>query len=215
MGMPTLASWITFLITSLVIILIPGPSVVFAIGRTLALGRPAGLVTVAANAIGTSMWVIATAIGLTGLITAAPWALEVVKIAGVIYLGYLGVKTIIGSKAQHAAVVGASGATKTLGQIWREGFFVGLSNPKTAVFFMAILPQFINPEGNFALQFLLLGATFEVIGVLSDAMYVVGAAAVRTWILNESKRLTAIIAVGGVLILGVSVWLLINMLTGH
>jgi threonine/homoserine/homoserine lactone efflux protein len=62
---------------------------------------------------------------------------------------------------------------------------------------------------------LLLGATFEVIGVLSDAMYVIGAAAVRTWILNESKRLTAIIAVGGVLILGVSVWLLINMLTGH
>jgi threonine/homoserine/homoserine lactone efflux protein len=203
------------LITSLVIILIPGPSVVFAIGRTLALGRSSGLVTVVANAMGTSVWVIGTAFGLYGLVTALPWLLEVIKIGGVLYLAYLGYKTVRGASKQHANIMNASDERKPLGQIFREGFFVGLSNPKTAVFFTAVLPQFINPSGNFVIQFLVLGLIFEVIGVLSDAMYVLAAAAVRTWILNEPRRLQTIVTVGGFMILGVSVWLLVNMLTGQ
>lgn len=213
--MPTLAAMITFMITALVIILIPGPSVVFAIGRTLALGRSSGLVTVVANATGTSVWVIGTAFGLYGLVSALPWLLEVIKVAGVIYLGYLGYKTVRGAGKQHANITSASGEQKPLGQIFREGFLVGLSNPKTAVFFTAVLPQFINPAGNFVIQFLLLGGLFELIGTLSDAMYVLAAAAVRDWILNEPRRLHTIVAVGGFMILGVSVWLFINMITGH
>jgi threonine/homoserine/homoserine lactone efflux protein len=213
--MPTLAAMITFLITALVIILIPGPSVVFAIGRTLALGRSSGLVTVVANAMGTSVWVVGTAFGLYGLVTALPWLLEVIKIGGVLYLAYLGFKTVRGASKQHANIINSSDERKSLGQIFREGFFVGLSNPKTAVFFTAVLPQFINQDGNFVIQFLVLGLIFEVIGVLSDAMYVLAAAAVRAWILNEPKRLQTIILVGGLMILGVSVWLLANMLTGH
>ena len=213
--MPTLAAMITFLFTALVIILIPGPSVVFAIGRTLALGRSSGLVTVVANAMGTSVWVVGTAFGLYGLVTALPWLLEVIKIGGVLYLAYLGFKTVRGASKQHANIMNSSDAAKPLGQIFREGFFVGLSNPKTAVFFTAVLPQFINPAGNFVIQFLLLGLIFEVIGVLSDAMYVLAAAAVRTWILNEPRRLQTIVTVGGFMILGVSVWLLVNMLTGQ
>ena len=78
-----------------------------------------------------------------------------------------------------------------------------------------MLPQFINPAGNFVIQFLLLGLIFEVIGVLSDAMHVLAAAAVRNWILNEPRRLQTIVTVGGFMILGVSVWLLVNMLTGQ
>jgi threonine/homoserine/homoserine lactone efflux protein len=189
--------------------------VVFAIGRTLALGRSSGLVTVIANAMGTSVWVVGTAFGLYGLVTALPWLLEVIKIGGVLYLGYLGYKTVRGASKQHANIMSSSDAKKSLGQIFREGFFVGLSNPKTAVFFTAVLPQFINPAGNFVIQFLLLGMIFEVVGVLSDAMYVLAAAAVRDWILNEPKRLHTIVSVGGFMILGVSVWLLINMVTGH
>jgi threonine/homoserine/homoserine lactone efflux protein len=213
--MPTLASMITFLITALVIILIPGPSVVFAIGRTLALGRSSGLVTVVANATGTSVWVIGTAFGLYGLVSALPWLLEVIKIGGVLYLGYLGYKTVRGASKQHANITNSSNEKKPLGQIFREGFLVGLSNPKTAVFFTAVLPQFINTAGNFVIQFLLLGGLFELIGTLSDAMYVLAAAAVRDWILNEPKRLQTIVTVGGFMILGVSVWLLVNMITGH
>jgi len=213
--MPTLAAMITFLITALVIIVIPGPSVVFAIGRTLALGRSSGLVTVVANAAGTSVWVVGTAFGLYGLVSALPWLLEVIKIGGVIYLGYLGYKTIRGSKQQHANIMASSNTKKPLGQIFREGFLVGLSNPKTAVFFTAVLPQFINPAGNFVIQFLLLGLIFEVVGTISDAFYVLGAAAVRTWILNEPKRLHIIVMTGGFMILGVSIWLLANLATGH
>ncbi len=213
--MPTLAAMIMFLITALVIIVIPGPSVVFAIGRTLALGRSSGLVTVVANSVGTSVWVVGTAFGLYGLVTALPWLLEVIKIGGVLYLGYLGFKTVRGAGKQHANIMSASDAKKPLGKIFREGFLVGLSNPKTAVFFTAVLPQFINPAGNFVIQFLLLGALFEIIGTLSDAVYVLTAAAVRDWILNEPKRLHSIVAVGGCMILGVSAWLLVNLATGH
>ena len=213
--MPTVAAMITFLITALVIILIPGPSVVFAIGRTLALGRSSGLVTVVANATGTSVWVVGTAFGLYGLVSALPWLLEVIKVGGVLYLAYLGYKTVRGASKQHANITGSSGDKKSLGQIFREGFLVGLSNPKTAVFFTAVLPQFINPAGNFVIQFLLLGLIFEVIGTASDALYVVAASAVRDWILNEPKRLQRIVTVGGCMILGVSVWLLVNLATGH
>jgi threonine/homoserine/homoserine lactone efflux protein len=164
---------------------------------------------------GTSVWVVGTAFGLYGLVTALPWLLEVIKIGGVLYLGYLGFKTVRGASKQHANIMSSSDAAKPLSQIFREGFFVGLSNPKTAVFFTAVLPQFINPTGNFVIQFLVLGLIFEVIGVLSDAMYVLAAAAVRDWILNEPKRLQTIVTVGGFMILGVSVWLLVNMLTGQ
>jgi len=120
-----------------------------------------------------------------------------------------------GAGKQHANIMSSSDAKKPLGLIFREGFFVGLSNPKTAVFFTAVLPQFINPAGNFVIQFLLLGMIFEVIGTLSDAMYVLAASAVRDWILNEPKRLHTIVAVGGFMILGVSAWLLVNLISGH
>ena len=210
--MPTGDAFALFLITSIIIIAIPGPSVVFAVGRTLALGRSAGLVTVAANAIGTSAWVLFAAFGLAGLLAIAPSLLTFVKLAGTLYLAYLGVQTIRGARREHQAINSFSETAKPNRQIFREGFLVGLSNPKVAVFFTAVLPQFINPEGNFILQFLLLGLIFEVLGVAGDSLWVIGAAKVRTWILSSEARLARIITVGGLLIIAVAGWLLFETL---
>lgn len=212
--MPSQANLIAFLITALIIIVIPGPSVVFAVGRTLALGRPAGLSTVVANALGTTTWLIATALGLGALLEAFPVLLPAIQIFGAIYLGYLGIQTLRGSSKRHDEIVNQNAKSLSLKQIFKEGYLVGLGNPKVAVFFLAILPQFINPAGSFIIQFLFLGLIFEVIGTISDALYVMGAAMVRGWILNTPRRLTTMIATGGLMIIGVSIWLLISTFEG-
>lgn len=212
--MPSTADLIAFTVTSLLIILIPGPSVVFAVGRTLALGRSAGLVTVASNAAGTTTWLIATALGLGSILGIFPALLPGIQVLGALYLGYLGIQTVRGSKSKHDQIMAQDQEKPSLTQIFREGFLVGLGNPKVAVFFLAILPQFINPDGNFIIQFLILGLIFEVVGTISDSGYVLGAAAVRQWILNSPSRLSRIIAVGGVMILGVAFWLLASTFEG-
>ncbi|MEY4988950.1 MAG: hypothetical protein RI933_583 [Actinomycetota bacterium] len=208
--MPSLADFITFVIASLIIIVIPGPSVVFSVGRTLALGRPAGLATVIGNAVGTSVWVLFAAFGLAGLLQLFPPLIDIVKIIGALYLAYLGVQTIRSSGNKHAEITEQNQTAKSVKQIFREGFTVGLANPKVAVFFTAVLPQFINPEGNFIIQFLLLGLIFEVLGVIGDSTYVIAAAYVRNWILTVPARLTRIVSVGGMMIVGLALWLLIE-----
>lgn len=208
--MPSLADFITFIIASMIIIVIPGPSVVFSVGRTLALGRAAGLATVIGNAVGTSVWVLFAAFGLAGLLQLFPPLIDIVKIVGALYLAYLGVQTIRSSGKKHAEIIEQNLSAKSVKQIFREGFTVGLANPKVAVFFTAVLPQFINPEGNFIIQFLLLGLIFEVLGVIGDSTYVIAAAYVRSWILTVPARLTRIVSVGGMMIVGLALWLLIE-----
>lgn len=210
--MPNLSQIIGFLITSIVIIVIPGPSVVFAVGRTLALGRTTGLLTVVGNTLGTSMWLLATAFGMSTLFSALPWMLVVVKIAGAAYLGYLGWNTVANSRHQEAQLALVQGKPKSAWQTLREGFLVGLGNPKVAVFFLAVLPQFIEPNGNYTVQFLLLGFGFEVLGTIGDSGYVFTSALVRDWILTKPARLGAIVRIGGVMIIGVAVWLLVASL---
>lgn len=208
--MPSLADLITFVIASMIIIVIPGPSVVFSVGRTLALGRGAGLATVVGNAVGTSVWVLFAAFGLAGLLQLFPPLIDIVKIVGALYLAYLGVQTIRSSGKKHAEIAEQNLAAKPVKVIFREGFMVGLANPKVAVFFTAVLPQFINPDGDFIIQFLLLGLIFEVLGVIGDSTYVIAAAYVRSWILTVPARLTRIVSVGGMIIVGLALWLLIE-----
>lgn len=212
--MPSQASLIAFIITALIIIVIPGPSVVFAVGRTLALGRASGLATVAANALGTTTWLIATALGLGSILEIFPALLPGIQVFGAAYLGYLGIQTLRSSSQKYGEIMGQDSKAIGVKQVFREGYFVGLGNPKVAVFFLAILPQFINPSGSFILQFLFLGILFELVGTASDSMYVMGAAMVRNWILTSPKRLTTMIATGGVMIIGVSIWLLLSTFEG-
>lgn len=210
--MPTTESFIAFLLTAIVIIAVPGPSVVFAVGRTLSLGRAVGLVTVLANAAGTSIWILVSAFGLNALIQAFPGLLSFIQWLGVGYLAYLGLKSILISKRAADESQQFEEAGKSLGKVFAEGFVVGITNPKVAVFFTAILPQFINPSGNFLFQFLILGLIFEVLGVIGDSTWVIGAATFREWILTKPSRMRAISIIGGVLIVLVSIWLVLELI---
>jgi threonine/homoserine/homoserine lactone efflux protein len=155
------------------------------------------------------MWLLATAFGVSTILGAFPWLLAAVKIAGAAYLGYLGFNTVRKSGAQQAQIEQSNLAPQSSWTTLKQGFLVGLSNPKVAVFFLAVLPQFINESGDFTIQFVILGLTFEVLGTIGDSIYVVTAALVRDWILVKPARLGLIVRVGGCLIMGLAAWLLI------
>lgn len=210
--MPTLEAFLAFLITAAIIIAVPGPSVVFAVGRTLSLGRKPGLATVVANAAGTGVWIVVSAFGLSAVIEVFPEFLRALQIFGVLYLAYLGIKAILGAKKTAELSDSRAETGLSLGRIFREGFVVGITNPKVAVFFTAILPQFINPEGSFLIQFLLLGLLFEVLGIMGDSIWVLGAAWFREWILSKPARMHVIAFAGGVLIVAVAIWLGIELI---
>jgi threonine/homoserine/homoserine lactone efflux protein len=204
---PTVEALIAFLVTAGIIIAVPGPSVVFAVGRTLNLGRKPGLATVVANAAGTGVWILVSAFGLSAVLEVFPEFLKGLQIFGVLYLAYLGIKSVLGARKSATLSENNQEQTIPLRQIFREGFVVGITNPKVAVFFTAILPQFINPEGSFLVQFLLLGLLFEILGIMGDSVWVLGAAWFRNWILSEPTRMRAISAIGGALIVAVAIWL--------
>jgi threonine/homoserine/homoserine lactone efflux protein len=202
-----------FLATAITLILIPGPSVMFIIGRTLSHGRAAGLLTAVFNAAGTSVWLLLVALGLGGVLSSMPAALVAIRIVGALYLGYLGVQSIRHRKGDEARMLAresaaASDTAETPGwKIARDAFLIGLSNPKVAVFFFAVLPQFIDAGANYALEMLTLGILFELMGVVGDSTYALTAAAARRWIFGKTGRVAAIVGTGGLLITGLAVYL--------
>ena len=207
-----------FIATAVTLVAIPGPSVMFIIGRTLSHGRKAGLVTVLFNSLGHSTWMLAVAFGLGTFLASIPAALNIIKVAGALYLGYLGIQSILHRKndelklAETNAESLSSGEKKTTDtwKIARDAYLIGFSNPKVAVFFFAVLPQFVDPGANFTLQFLVLGIIFEIMGNLGDAAYSLSASVARNWIFSKSGRLASIVGVGGLLITGLAVFLLVT-----
>ena len=205
--MPTWESFVTFIIASIVLIAIPGPSVMFSVGRSLALGKKFGVITVLGNAMGTFVWIVLVAIGLGALIAESEIAYQVIRYGGAAYLVYLGVMTIV---HRHAKTPDLGGTLKrqSVGKTLREGFIVGVSNPKTAVFFLAVLPQFINySAGNLWLQMLILGLIFEILGIIGDMTYALAAGYARDWLAKNPRRLTAIITTGGAIIITLGLFL--------
>jgi threonine/homoserine/homoserine lactone efflux protein len=204
--MPPIENLIAFTIAALVIILIPGPSVMFAVGRSLALGKGAGVLTVVGNAIGTLVWLIAVVLGLGAIVASSEFLFYGIKYLGAAYLAYLGIQAFRHRK-DRGFDVDATGAPQSIWKTLREGFFVGLSNPKTMVFFTAVLPGFVDvKQGNVMLQLLILGIIFEIIGILSDSMYAIGAGLARDWFAKDVKRLAIVQGTGGVLIVGLAIW---------
>lgn len=204
--MPPIENLIAFTIAALVIILIPGPSVMFAVGRSLALGKGAGVLTVVGNAIGTFVWLVAVVLGLGAIVASSEFLFYAIKYLGAAYLAYLGIQAFR-HRNDHSFDVDSSGAPQSKWKTLREGFFVGLSNPKTMVFFTAVLPGFVDvKQGNVMLQLLILGIIFEIIGILSDSMYAIGAGLARDWFAKDPKRLGIVQGTGGILIIGLAIW---------
>ena len=191
-----------FLVASVVLILIPGPSVLFVIGRTLALGRLGGLISVLGNALGMVPLVAAVALGVGALVAQSVVVFTVIKFAGALYLIYLGIQAIR-HRADAAAGVNGEAAPRSHWRQLGEGFVVGVTNPKTIAFFVAVLPQFVSfTSGSIPLQLFELGVVFIVLALICDSVWALAASAARNWFARSPKRASGLAATGGVMMIG-------------
>ncbi|MEC3914930.1 LysE family translocator [Nocardia sp. CDC160] len=201
--MVPLSHVVAFGVAALILIVIPGPNVMFTVGRALALGRRAAVLSVVGTGMGTTVCLVGASLGLGALLMAWAMLFLAVKIAGAVYLIFLGAMAIRERRKLSEALRGPL-PDGTARRVVRQGFLVGVTNPKTVVFFAAVLPQFAVPSaGWLPVQFLIIGACFPVLQVLSDAVWAVGAASAREWFARSPKRVEAVGATGGVMIIGV------------
>ena len=173
---PERSSLILFLGAALVLLAIPGPAVFYIVGRSIGLGRNAGVVSALGIAVGTCAHVAAAAIGLSALLVSSAIAFGIAKYIGAAYLIYLGVQKI---RREESLEFSASAPRTKLSRIFGQGIIVNILNPKTALFFFAFLPQFVNPScGPVAAQILFLGLLLIAMGVVNDTLWALFAGAV-------------------------------------
>ncbi|QEW01034.1 LysE family translocator [Microbacterium caowuchunii] len=200
--MVPLENLLAFALAAIVIIVIPGPGVLFVIGRSLALGRLGGLLSVVGGVLGQIPLVLAVAFGLGAVVAQSEVLFTVVKVAGAGYLVFLGVQAIRHRKRSTRAAAGGI-PPRSHGRQLLEGFVVGVTNPKTIAFFVAVLPQFVDPAaGWIPLQMLELGLVFLVFALVSDAAWALLAGAARGWFARSPKRIETLSATGGGMIIG-------------
>lgn len=209
--MVPLTNLLAFALIAVPFAILPGPSVLFVIGRSLSLGRVGGLLSVAGNAAGALVNVVAVAVGIGFVIAQSVVLFTIIKVAGALYLVYLGVQTI---RHRHDAsrVDGKPRSRRPL-RLLVEGFIVGASNPKTILFFIAILPQFVDYSmGAVPWQLFELGAAFIVIALISDSVWAFAAGFARDWLGRSPRRLAGFGAAGGVAMIGLGVG---SLFLGH
>jgi threonine/homoserine/homoserine lactone efflux protein len=196
---------LAFGIAALVLIAIPGPSVVFVIGRALAYGRGVALCTVLGNSLGLLVILVLVALGLGVVVQESILVFTVLKLLGAGYLVFLGVQAIRQRRGiQVADDVPVAPLSRP--RAVRQGFVVGVSNPKAFMIFAAVLPQFIDRgEGHVQTQMLLLGLLAFAIGLGSDSVWALLASRLRSWFNASPKRGEAMGAVGGVSMIGLGV----------
>jgi threonine/homoserine/homoserine lactone efflux protein len=183
---PTLTTFAVFALASLALLLVPGPAVVYIVTRSIAQGRRIGIASVVGVHVGTSVHVAAASVGLSALLVSSVAAFNVVKYAGAAYLIALGLRRLLSPRGE--SVTGAALKRTTPRGAFTEGIVVNVLNPKTALFFLAFLPQFLDSDrGWIATQALLLGLTFIVLGLLTDSGYAL-AASVLARRLQRSPR---------------------------
>ena len=206
----TPARTLSFALVSAVLILVPGPSVLFVVGRALALGRRPALLTVAGNAVGEYLQVIAIAIGVGALVARSVALFNAVRLAGAAYLVFLGVRAIR-NRRRTAAALREPRPLPTRSRILREGVVVGVTNPKTLAFFFAVLPGFVDQAaGAVPLQLLLLGLVWVAIALVSDSAWALAAGQARVWLGRSPRRSEAMTASGGAAMIGLGVYLAVS-----
>ncbi|MGW2027504.1 LysE family translocator [Streptomyces decoyicus] len=198
---------LAFAAMSLLVIVIPGPSVLFVIGRALAHGRRTALATVLGNVLGSYLLVAAVALGLGSLVEQSAAVFLAVKLAGAAYLVFLGVQAFRHRKDMKMGAVDKSGqpARGDLRTI-ADGILVGVTNPKGIVFFAAVLPQFVDhAAGGLPAQMLILGLVPICIGLITDTVWGLTASAARHWFARSERRLSMIGGAGGFAMIGLGV----------
>jgi len=179
--LPPTRDLLLFMTAAIVLLVIPGPAVLYIVARSVDYGRKAGLTSCSGIATGGLVHVLGAAFGLSALLLSSATAYSVVKYAGAVYLVYLGIKKlrehpIAADEVQHAQPA-------SLRHVYVQGILVEVLNPKAALFFFSFLPQFVNPtRGPVALQFLALGMIFIVMGLMSDSMWALAAGSAAGWL---------------------------------
>jgi threonine/homoserine/homoserine lactone efflux protein len=202
--MPATGHITAFALTALVIIVIPGPSVTFIIARALAYGRRAAVLTVIGNTLGEYLQVIAVAFGIGAVAERSVAALTGLKLFGGAYLVYLGVKTIRDRRSLLTMLNPAD--TPSQRRLLLQGFIVGVTNPKTVIFLVAIPPLFVSrADGSLSGQILVLGLVFSVIALICDNAWCLSAGMVRAWFAKSPGRVELVGGIGGLAIIALGV----------
>lgn len=198
-----------FIAVAVVVLVIPGPSVLFVIGRALAHGRKTALASMAGNELGELVSAMAVAFGVGAIVQRSAVVFTVMKLMGAAYLIYLGAQAWRGRRS--LAILDKGGKAPASGRAARDGFIVGVSNPKTAIFFTAILPQFVDKaSGHVTLQLALLGVIFVLMAFVTDSIWVLAASRVRAWIGGSPRRLAAVGGTGGLTMIGLGLTLAVT-----
>jgi len=208
--MPSITQLLTFTLASLLLLAVPGPSALFVISRSLTLGRRAGVVTVVENAAGVYLQVIAVAFGIGAIVEQSVAAFSIIKLAGAGYLVYLGIQSFR-HRQSLAASLHSAAEPKATRRILQDGFVVGVINPKSVIFFTAVLPQFINRSASdIPIQLLLLGSVFIALALMADSGWAMAAGLARSWIARSPRRLELIGGAGGLVMIGIGVGLAVS-----
>ena len=196
-----------FALTCVIVIAVPGPSVLFVIGRALAHGRRTALASVAGNVAGVQVVAVSVALGIGTLVQRSDQVFTIVKLGGAVYLVWLGVQAIRHRRALSAAMEVAA-APRSAWKAAAEGFTVGVANPKAYVLFAAVLPQFANrAAGHVTLQLLILSLVSLPIALICDSTWGLAASGVRSWFASSPRRLELIGGLGGLTMIGLGVTL--------
>lgn len=177
-----------FVSVAAILVFMPGPNTLYIIARSIQQGRLAGFVSSLGVQVGTMVHIAAAALGLSALLVSSALAFNVVKYAGAAYLIYLGIKTLLTRERIEPTRI----RNAKLSRIFYQGMFVNVLNPKTALFFFAFLPQFINVNrGRVMLQVVLLGSILILLGTLSDSIYALASGSIGNWLRGNLKFLRA------------------------
>ena len=185
--MPDVSTLALFVAAALVLLIVPGPSVLYIVARSVEGGRTAGLVSVLGVQTGALVHIAFAALGISAILASSALAFSVVKWLGAAYLVWLGLRRIFGrDEAEDVAV-----EPERLSRVFSQGVVVNTFNPKTALFFLAFLPQFVDPARGAAwTQILLLGATFVALALCSDGLYALLSGTASGWLQRKIKGTT-------------------------
>ncbi|RSM39308.1 LysE family translocator [Amycolatopsis balhimycina DSM 5908] len=193
-----------FAALTFLLVVVPGPSVLFTISRALTAGRRDALLTVVGNAAGVYTQVVAVAFGLGTLVTTSAAVFTAIKVAGAVYLVYLGIQAVRHRRKLTEAMAATVRATRgRVPAVLRDGFVVGFANPKSIVFLAALLPQFADPAaGSVPAQMLVLGLCLPAIALATDSAWALVAGTARTWFARSPRRLELVGGTGGLVMIG-------------
>ena len=205
-----------YFIAAVVIVLAPGPSVLFVIARAIAWGRATAVATVLGNVTGAFTLSVVVAVGLGPILQRSEIAFISVQVLGGLYLVYLGITAIKHSQIHANDITNQGDIRPSKWRSMREGFWVGALNPKGMVFFAAILPQFVDREaGNITSQLILMGAIFALLALFFDSGWGVLAGTIRNWLATELKRLVLMRMTGGIVMIVLGLLTLLSAIRGQ